>query len=425
MKQAGRIAQQNLNRLLEEKGYVETEQHCIWKLADPASPMVFINHVDDFEVAYTNRNDAERLFAVMEEAGYIIKRDWEAKKFCGYDVLHDRQQATITLSMPNAVPNMLERFNMHTVKRRSTPYPTSRPDPTKSQDPIPLDVSAMLTPPQVRLLQEKIGTMGYLAEAVRPDIITHVGKLRTRQAKMTVSLMQDADWMIGYLAANPNRGITFRASELHLKGYTDASFAAEPGSRSRTGTVFYFGNRHEPDFVNGPIECTSNVQQIVTASVAEAEYVAMFEGGKRNAHIRHLTEVFGLRQEPTRIGVDNTCAIGLANDTMVNRSNRHIERRFHWVRDQVRLGNIKVEYQPGKANPADFFTKYMLPAEHTMYKDMFTTQMESSPASPARAQNHDTEGQRRGCVGNAPRTGQSPVRNAGNRQRLSSAQHCI
>ena len=31
--------------------------------------------------------------------------------------------------------------------------------------------------------------------------------------------------------------------------------------------------------------------------------------------------------------------------------------RYHWVQDQVELGNFSVSWAPGKLNLADFFTK--------------------------------------------------------------------
>ena len=67
-----------------------------------------------------------------------------------------------------------------------------------------------------------------------------------------------------------------------------------------------------------------------------------------------LTEVLPKRKIDFTLGVDDQAAISLASNPMYSRKTRHIELRFHYVREQLarKAGNIrKVD---GDVNPADY-----------------------------------------------------------------------
>ena len=65
----------------------------------------------------------------------------------------------------------------------------------------------------------------------------------------------------------------------------------------------------------------------------------------------------------TQITCDNMCAVGIANKTLTQKRSKTIEMRYHWIQDQVDLGNFTVTWQPGADNLADFFTETQ-PVQH-------------------------------------------------------------
>jgi hypothetical protein len=65
----------------------------------------------------------------------------------------------------------------------------------------------------------------------------------------------------------------------------------------------------------------------------------------------------GYPQLPTLLLIDNTVAIGLANDTINKKRSRIMVMRFFWLRDRVSQQQFVVEHIPGQHNVADFFTK--------------------------------------------------------------------
>jgi hypothetical protein len=62
-------------------------------------------------------------------------------------------------------------------------------------------------------------------------------------------------------------------------------------------------------------------------------------------------------QLTTQITCDNACAVGIANDAFNQKRSKTADMRYHWIRDQVRLGNFTITWQPGKIILADLFTK--------------------------------------------------------------------
>ena len=50
--------------------------------------------------------------------------------------------------------------------------------------------------------------------------------------------------------------------------------------------------------------------------------------------------------KPTTIMVDNTAAIALSHNAAVNRRNKHIHVRYHFTRDAIHDGLVRLQYCP-------------------------------------------------------------------------------
>ncbi len=78
------------------------------------------------------------------------------------------------------------------------------------------------------------------------------------------------------------------------------------------------------------------ILKIVVASAAEAELGALFKNCKEGKSVRLILEEMGHPQPPTPVHVDNSTAVGIANDTVKKQRSRSMEMRFFWVTDQVK-----------------------------------------------------------------------------------------
>ena len=177
-----------------------------------------------------------------------------------------------------------------------------------------------------------------------------------------------------------------------LRVYSDGSYQSLPDSRSMAGAFFFCGNKDDTDFVNGPIDAMSTVIKFILSSTGECEFASLFLAGTRALpHIQTLVNLG--HPQPltgTPILVDNTFAVGLANDNIKAKHSKAIDMRFHWIRDRVRQGQFQVSWVEGIKQVADFFTK-ALPvwkhkqAMHYMVRVPFPIDSGTEPTGTAKS----------------------------------------
>ena len=108
---------------------------------------------------------------------------------------------------------------------------------------------------------------------------------------------------------------------------------------------------------NTPVLYLSVIISTIVDSATAAEYAAAFIAAQAATSLRITLGELGYPQPATQITCDNACAVGIANDSFSQKRSKTIDMRYHWLRDQVRLGNFTIIWQPGSINLADFFTK--------------------------------------------------------------------
>lgn len=63
------------------------------------------------------------------------------------------------------------------------------------------------------------------------------------------------------------------------------------------------------------------------------------------------------QKNATMLRIDNQAAIKLIRNPELHRPTKHIDVRYHLIRDHVEKKNISIEYVPSKEQLADIFTK--------------------------------------------------------------------
>ena len=91
-------------------------------------------------------------------------------------------------------------------------------------------------------------------------------------------------------------------------------------------------------------------------SSTEAEYIAITETAKDVIWLQNLLESLNCESKST-IFVDNLSAIDLASHPVFNRRTKHIEVKYHKIREWVNLGKFEIRHVDTKSNNADLFTK--------------------------------------------------------------------
>ena len=149
-----------------------------------------------------------------------------------------------------------------------------------------------------------------------------------------------------------------KVDRMELIGYADADWNNALDSKSISGYCFFLAH------ASSPISWKTRKQDIVATSTCNAEYVSISEAAHECIWIQKLLKNLDMNNMhwwPAQFFCDNTGALSLAENPGFDKRSRHIEMRFHHIRDHVELGTIKLKHIASKSNIADGFTK-SLPA---------------------------------------------------------------
>jgi hypothetical protein len=121
-----------------------------------------------------------------------------------------------------------------------------------------------------------------------------------------------------------------KAEDYKLVGYSDSDWCRYiDDQKSTSGYVFFMGDT--------VLTWLSKKQLIVTLSTCEAEYVAASLCVCHAIWLRNLLSKMELKQlGATVIQVDNKAAIELAKNSVNHERSKHIDIRFHFIRDHVK-----------------------------------------------------------------------------------------
>jgi hypothetical protein len=95
------------------------------------------------------------------------------------------------------------------------------------------------------------------------------------------------------------------------------------------------------------ISWSNKKQGSVAQSTIEAEYIATSAAGREAVWLRKLlSDLFSSELEPTIIHYDNQSCIKLTENPMFHDILKHIEMRYHYVRDMVQKNVLNIQYVP-------------------------------------------------------------------------------
>ncbi|XP_065623228.1 secreted RxLR effector protein 161-like [Quercus suber] len=200
------------------------------------------------------------------------------------------------------------------------------------------------------LYRSMIGSLLYLT-ASRPDIAFSVGVCARFQAAPKESHLTAVKQIIRYVNGTSDYGIWYtKDSNECLVGYSDADWAGCIDDRKSTsGGCFYLGNNL--------ISWMSKKQNSVSLSTTEAEYIAAGSCCAQLLWMRKLLHDYGISQDTMCVFCDNTSAINLSKNPVQHSKSKHIEIRYHFIRDLAEDKTVCLEFINTDNQKADIFTK--------------------------------------------------------------------
>ena len=153
-----------------------------------------------------------------------------------------------------------------------------------------------------------------------------------------------------------------------LHGNVDGSWGDDPDDRRSTTGYNFIAH-------GGPIAWRSQKQKSVSLSSCESELMAASEACKEAVWLTRLYKedfhyqdlsvpTYGDLSErefegaqPLTLFEDNQGTIALSRNPVSHRRSKHIDIRYHWIRERVQNGELKLSKIDTKLNTADIFTK--------------------------------------------------------------------
>jgi hypothetical protein len=238
------------------------------------------------------------------------------------------------------VNDVLSRFKMLDCKVASTPVEVNH-----KLGPALNEVAV-----DEKLYRSMIGSLMYLT-ASRPDITFAVSLCSRFQAAPKECHLKAVKRILCYLKGRPNLGLWYPyEDDFSLIAFSDSDYGGcNADKKSTTGGCQFLGSRL--------VSWQCKKQATVSVSSAEAEYIAAASCCSQVLWIQHQLRDYGLILINTPIHIDNSAAVCIIRNPVQHTKTKHIDIRFHFIRDcyEKHLINL-IQIETLKQN-ADILTK--------------------------------------------------------------------
>jgi len=280
----------------------------------------------------------------------------EVSEALGVELARDRKARTLTITQRRHVRGILERAGMTDCAAATTPMAAG----TQLCQP---EEGYKATAADTLRYQKALGELNYLVGWTRPDIAFAVSALSKYCSNPSPQHFSGLRHLYRYLRGTQDHGITYRgavdiAAAPTLTIYSDSDFAAcKDDRRSVTG--------YSVHLCGAAVSWLSTRQSTTAQSTVEAEYMASAEAVKEAVWWRAFLRGLGHRlNSPTVLYSDNQGSIALSKNPDSHRRTKHIDVRYHLLREHVERGTVTVQYISTKDMPADVLTKELPPLKH-------------------------------------------------------------
>lgn len=288
---------------------------------------------------------------------YNMKDMGELQWVLGMSVTRDRAHRTMELNQTAFVDQILDKFGLANSNSCVTPMDKALPRIKAEGKPN-------------KQYMEMVGSILWLAMGTRPDLAYAAQALGRHMNAPGDEHFKAAKHVLRYLKETRELGIRYRgtfdknvtmsahavdekdkSSNVVVSLHADADWANDVSTRrSTTGYVVVLAG--------AAVSWKSKLQQTVALSTSEAEYMSACAAAQEAIFQRQLLEDLGFPQcEATVIYEDNTGAIALSENPVSHARSKHIDIKYHFVRQKVATGDIKLVHVVSEDQLADLFTK--------------------------------------------------------------------
>ena len=306
--------------------------------------MIVVLYVDDLIIACSSEMSRVSLVAKLA-ANYKIHDLGELQYYLGLQITRDRGRRLLHVNQDAHTRSLLKRFKMSDAKSAPTPMvPPTTSDGDVADDTLPV--------------REAVGALMFLAHGTRPDLAVAVNKASQCVSQPARNLWNSIKRIFRYIRGTTSLGLTFSGSQSsppQLTAYADTSWADSVTDwKSTTGFVILL--------CGAPIAWQTKKQATVALSTAEAEYFALVAAAREVLWTRALLAELNYAQDSTLVYNDNqACLASIRNPGSHHQRLKHVDIKYHFLREVVQDGTLALDYISTSDNLADILTKPLQP----------------------------------------------------------------
>lgn len=355
LKQSPRCWNAVLDDKLKRMGFAQTTgDPCIYTALEGEMFIIAV-YVDDILLA--GKSD-ERMTQVKEALAkqFKMKDMGELHHFLGVKIIQQPEAGRVWIGQPAYTRSVLEKFGMENSKPINTPVDVSMKLVKATDDSEKVDQAEY---------QSAVGSLLYLSTRTRADIAYAVGSVARFCAEPTKQHWMAVKRIMRYLNGTLELGMLYsEAEKKECVGYSDADWAGDLNDRKSTsGYIFQMSG--------AAISWRSKKQTCVALSTAESEYMALASAAQEAIWMRQLLS--DIKSKPTGatlIFEDNQSAICMTKNPQFHGRAKHIDIKYHFVREQVTNGNIELKYCSTDDMIADILTKGLNYTQFSKLREM-------------------------------------------------------
>jgi hypothetical protein len=337
--QSGRNWYMKIKCELENLGLIQlASDNCVFMKADSKNIFILCMYVDDLAIFCNNDEMYENIVSKIKNVFELYEN--KNSKFLGMEIVKDANG--ISLSQTEYIESLLIKHNLEDCKPVKIPI-------VKGEDKSFFPTNEVI---DVTMYQGIIGELLYLANRTRPDIAfvtTYLSQFNHKPEKRHYLL---AKRVLRYLKGTKDKKLFYNNEFGFLNCSSDASWGNAENGKSFSGGVILLGN--------SLISWKCHKQKSVSLSTCEAELFSISEICKDIIWTVNLLSELNCKQfmdDAVTLNSDSQAAIQWIKCARSSNKSRHMNLRFHFVKDLLIENVIKLEYVQTEYILADFLTK--------------------------------------------------------------------
>jgi hypothetical protein len=348
-------------------------------------------YVDDIFGVGTSNDMFEDLSNGLHEH-FQMSDMGEIQQCLGMKVTRNVNTGDIILSNDIYMNNIVKEFQMEDCKICDTPAVTNYYLTVE-------DCPSEVDPELQNRYRSLIGSLMYAAICWRPDILYRVCHLARFCNAPGVKHYDAGLRILRYVRATADHGLLFKGGQNHIDisrirprmvTCSDASYAGDDDAISVSGGVNFMIDEEDwirsiEQFKSIPPKYNitgyfSKRQKVVACSSTEAEYIAGYDNAKIIIHKSQILECLGfIANRPHVMYVDNESMMSIVEEWKVGDRTKHMNVRFHYLREKVIHEDIILWKVHTDLNTADFLTKALDRTKYQTHREscMYGTVVDS------------------------------------------------